>query len=113
MHLIWKQHTARPPAFSAVQQQDRFDTFIDESPCPHLFRDCAATTVATADPEHVGMIASLLGHTNGRTSEAYYNQAKCIEAARASYANIRQLRRLHRPLRTKKPDRGKPVTCVP
>lgn len=68
---------------------------------PHLFRDCAATTIATADPERVGMIASLLGHTNGRTGEAYYNHAKGIEAARASYANIRQLRRLHRPLRIK------------
>ena len=68
---------------------------------PHLFRDCAATTIAIADPDHVGMIASLLGHTNGRTGEAYYNQAKGIEAARANYANIRQLRQLHRPLRTK------------
>lgn len=68
---------------------------------PHLFRDSAATTIAIADPDHVGMIASLLGHTNGRTGEAYYNQAKGIEAARASYANIRQLRQLHRPLRTK------------
>jgi integrase len=68
---------------------------------PHLFRDCLATTIATADPEHVRMIASLLGHTNGRTGEAYYNQAKGLEAARASYANIRHLRHLHRPLRTK------------
>lgn len=68
---------------------------------PHLFRDAAATTIAIADPKHVGMIASLLGHNNGRTGEAYYNQAKGIEAARASYANIRQLRQFLRPLRTK------------
>jgi integrase/recombinase XerD len=68
---------------------------------PHLFRDAAATTIAIADPDHVGMIASLLGHIDGRTGEAYYNQAKGIEAARANYANIRELRQMHRPLRSK------------
>jgi len=30
MHLTLKQHTARPPASNAIQQQDRFDAFIDE-----------------------------------------------------------------------------------
>jgi transposase InsO family protein len=30
MHLTLKQHTARPPASNAIQQQERFDAFIDE-----------------------------------------------------------------------------------
>jgi hypothetical protein len=34
---------------------------------PHLFRDCAATTLAIPDPAHVGAVAAILGHTNSRT----------------------------------------------
>jgi transposase InsO family protein len=30
MHLTLKQHTARPPAANALQQQERFDAFIEE-----------------------------------------------------------------------------------
>jgi transposase InsO family protein len=30
MHLTLKQHTARPPAMNAIQQQERFDAFLDE-----------------------------------------------------------------------------------
>jgi hypothetical protein len=29
---------------------------------PHLFRDCAATTLAIEDPAHVGAAATILGH---------------------------------------------------
>ena len=49
---------------------------------PHLFRDIAATSVATNDPEHVGMIISILGHSTIKTSERYYNQASSLAAAR-------------------------------
>lgn len=66
---------------------------------PHLFRDAAATTVATVDPEHVHMITPLLGHTTPATAERYYNQARSIEAGRAHQANIRKLRDETRPLR--------------
>lgn len=31
---------------------------------PHLFRDCAATSIAIEDPEHVRIIMSILGHTS-------------------------------------------------
>jgi integrase/recombinase XerD len=49
---------------------------------PHLFRDAAATSIAIEDPEHVGIVTTILGHSNGGTAEAYYNQATSIEAAR-------------------------------
>jgi integrase/recombinase XerD len=42
---------------------------------PHFFRDCAATTIALYDPEHVGIIPALLGHTTPRTAEQHYNHA--------------------------------------
>jgi integrase len=49
---------------------------------PHLFRDCAATSVAIDDPAHVGIASRLLGHRNQLTTERYYNQARSIEASR-------------------------------
>lgn len=49
---------------------------------PHLFRDCAATSVAIDDPQHVGIIKSILGHTTLRTSERHYNMATSLTASR-------------------------------
>ena len=49
---------------------------------PHLFRDCAATSVAIDDPAHIGIAARLLGHRTGSTTERYYNQARGVEASR-------------------------------
>ncbi|MQA67004.1 MAG: tyrosine-type recombinase/integrase [Alphaproteobacteria bacterium] len=50
---------------------------------PHLFRDCAATSIAIELPAQVGIIRPVLGHTNGFTGQRYYNQARTLEAARA------------------------------
>lgn len=58
--------------------QERFGHPIN----PHLFRDVAATSIAIEDPEHVGIVLTILGHSTLRTSESYYNQANGIEAAR-------------------------------
>jgi integrase/recombinase XerD len=49
---------------------------------PHLFRDCAATSLAIEDPRHVRIAANLLGHRRFRTTERFYNQANNIEASR-------------------------------
>lgn len=59
---------------------------------PHLFRDCAATSIAIHEPEHVGIIAIILGHANLRTSERHYNLARALEAGR-SYAAVLKARR--------------------
>jgi integrase/recombinase XerD len=49
---------------------------------PHLFRDCAATSVAIDDPAHIGIASRLLGHRSASTTERYYNQARGVEASR-------------------------------
>jgi integrase len=59
---------------------------------PHLFRDCAATSIAIEDPAHIGMASRLLGHRNRATTERYYNQAQAIEAARRWQAFLLRLR---------------------
>jgi site-specific recombinase XerC len=48
----------------------------------HLFRDCAATTIAIEDPRHVRSIKNILGHSKLTTSEKHYNQARSLEASR-------------------------------
>ena len=65
---------------------------------PHLFRDAAATTIATVDPAHVRMITPLLGHATPVTAEKYYNHASSLEASRAHQTNIRELREETRPI---------------
>jgi site-specific recombinase XerD len=59
---------------------------------PHLFRDCAATSFATDDPEHVRCIAPVLGHTKLTTSERYYNQADMLTAARHFSSTMMKIR---------------------
>jgi integrase/recombinase XerD len=60
---------------------------------PHLFRDCAATTIAIHDPGHVQIIAPILGHASGATSERHYNQAGSLEAGRQYHAVLAETRR--------------------
>lgn len=59
---------------------------------PHLFRDCAATTLARRDPAHVNVAVSVLGHADLRTIERYYNQAHMIDATRKYQQELQKLR---------------------
>lgn len=59
---------------------------------PHLFRDCAATTLAYADPGHVGIAASLLGHRRFATTERYYLRAQMSEASRRLQQDLLSIR---------------------
>jgi integrase/recombinase XerD len=63
---------------------------------PHLFRDCAATSIATEDPEHVHITKSILGHTTLAMSERHYNHAKSLEAAKLFQNGILALRQRRR-----------------
>jgi integrase len=59
---------------------------------PHLFRDCAATSIAIEDPERVRIASQILGHRSAATTERYYNQAQAIDAARRYQAFLAKLR---------------------
>jgi integrase/recombinase XerD len=58
----------------------------------HLFRDCAATTIATEIPEQVLIIAPSLGHTSLKTSEDHYNHAQGLLAGRRYQETLKQVR---------------------
>ena len=59
---------------------------------PHLFRDCAATSIALEDPEHVRITRLILGHSTLRTSERHYNHADAVQAARRHQKHVLELR---------------------
>ena len=58
----------------------------------HLFRHCAATTIAIEDPEHAMIIHAVLAHACIETAERYYNRASIAEAGRRHAATIEGLR---------------------
>jgi site-specific recombinase XerD len=63
---------------------------------PHLFRDSAATSVATEDPAHVHIVKDVLGHSTLKTSERYYMHAQATEAIPRHQNGILGLRRQSR-----------------
>jgi integrase/recombinase XerD len=63
---------------------------------PHLFRDCAATSIAIEDPKHVYITTSILGHTTLATSELHYNHAQSLEASARIQEVILGLRKIGR-----------------
>lgn len=60
---------------------------------PHLFRDCAATTIAIEDPDHVRIGATILGHASLKTTERHYNHATSLEAGRQFQDSLIELRK--------------------
>jgi len=64
---------------------------------PHLFRDCAATTMAVEDPAHVGLASVLLGHANTNTTDRHYQQASSLSASRHHQTALAALRERLRP----------------
>jgi site-specific recombinase XerD len=54
---------------------------------PHLFRTAAATTAAAYGGSTPHLASALLNHTDPRVTEAHYNRATSISAARI-YADI-------------------------
>jgi len=58
---------------------------------PHLFRDCAVHTIATAAGDRMGIASALLQHTDPRTTEKYYNKGASIGAVRRYQQIVDQL----------------------
>jgi integrase len=59
---------------------------------PHLFRHCAATTIAIVRPDRVGVARDLLEHASLTTTNEHYNKARSIEASRHYAGVLEQLR---------------------
>lgn len=59
---------------------------------PHLFRDCAATSIAFDQPDNVQIAAAILGHTTIATTERYYIHAQMVRAAQTYHDQISAIR---------------------
>jgi integrase len=58
----------------------------------HLFRDCAAISLAIEDPAHVRIAAEMLGHSSLATTERHYNLARGQEAATRWHQMLEKMR---------------------
>ena len=59
---------------------------------PHLFRSCAATSLAVHASGSVDIIPALLGHGSPRVGERYYNLARSLAAVRGYQDVLGELR---------------------
>jgi integrase/recombinase XerD len=87
---VWISATGRPMGDMAIHRVTTRRTLaaFGKGVNPHLFRDCAATTIALDDPTCVQIVMHILGHTRPATGERHYNQARGIEASRSLIALV-------------------------
>nr|WP_296430340.1 site-specific integrase [Roseovarius sp. BRH_c41] len=103
---LWITRYGRPMTCRAVQSgissttKRAFGKHIN----PHLFRDCAVTSVALSDPKHIGIAAPILGHADPRTTEKHYIQAQQIAAGSKLQASLQSLRKQHAPFQYRPSD---------
>ena len=89
---LWLSYWWKPQAESSIRHQikkwtkEAFGLPIT----PHLFRDCAATSLAVHSPEEVQIAHLILGNTYA-VMQRHYNLARVVEAARHYHAAIEQL----------------------
>lgn len=92
---VWPSIKGRPMGDQAIYEQVCKRT-LEAFGFPinlHMFRHCAASTIARRDPRHIGISRGLLGHTRLDTAEKYYNMARSLEAGQDHQAAIMALRR--------------------
>lgn len=92
---LWASAKGSPLSGSSLYRRviSRTQTAFGFPINPHLFRDCAATTLAIRKPDQVLTGAGLLGHSDLRTIHKHYIHAGAIKAGDAHQKTITRLRR--------------------
>jgi integrase/recombinase XerD len=95
---LWISSQGRPLSQGVIRYHVKrlTEEAFGQSISPHLFRDCAATSVAIRDPKHVRIAAGILGHHNLSTTQDYYDQSRMLEAGRAVQSALIERRRIAR-----------------
>jgi integrase len=90
---LWLTQAGRhiSPSRAALQVARHTGRAFGRSVNPHGFRDAAATTVALARPEAIGLVTPLLGHRALGTAQRHYNLARMTEAAGAWHGLLDEL----------------------
>ena len=85
---LWPSRNGKPLSesqfFNAITTRTKKS--FGHSINPHLFRDCAVTSIARHHGSEIGVGSALLGHRHPRVTEKYYNQAGMIDAVRGYQA---------------------------
>jgi len=82
--LLWISSRGGPLSSTtlAIMVAGRTEAALGVALSPHRFRDSAATMLAVHRPEEVQAAAAVLGHGSYRTTQAHYNLARSLDAAR-------------------------------
>lgn len=92
---FWITRDGKPAPACAIYKQIKartrkaFGKYVN----PHLFRDCAATSIAEEDPEHVRIAQDVLGHATFKTTERFYQHARQRKAAARHQKGVQKLKR--------------------
>jgi integrase/recombinase XerD len=91
---VWISEDGIQLTYEAVAFQIVFRTRREfgRSLSPHIFRDCAATSVAIDNPTHIGDASLILGHAKHETTEKFYNHGRSLEASRRHATMLVSLR---------------------
>jgi len=91
---LWISRLGTPLADSVIRYhiKNRTQKAFGHPITPHLFRDCAATSVAIGDPDHVHIAMNILGHHSLATTQQYYDQSKMLAAGRNYQSALGKLR---------------------
>lgn len=87
---LWLTKEGRPieASYFGVRIKELTRRLIGRDVSCHLFRDCAATTLALSSSDSARSIKALLGHASEQTSTRHYIQATSIEAGRLLTASV-------------------------
>jgi integrase/recombinase XerD len=98
---LWISRRGRPLSESVIRHhvKNRTRVAFGHAITPHLFRDCAATSVAIEDPDHVRIAASILGHHSLETTQRYYDQSQMLAAGRHYQDALSKVRAIGRDTR--------------
>jgi site-specific recombinase XerD len=91
---LWISRFGRPLAAGTIRHHvtARTREAFGQALSPHLFRDCAATSVAIEDPHHVRIAASILGHHSLSTTQRFYDQSRMLVAGRCYQSTMSKIR---------------------
>jgi integrase/recombinase XerD len=91
-NMLWLADTGLPYSYGYIGTRIPLivERLLGIKVPPHFFRDAVATTFARTSPELARGTKAILGHTDHKTAERYYNQARSLEAGR-TYSEIVEL----------------------
>jgi integrase/recombinase XerD len=111
---LWVSSRGKPQSQKSIywnickQTKMRFGKPVN----PHLFRNCAATTMALHAPMHMHAISHALGHSGSTVRDKHYNLAGSFSASIELNGTVEAVLREARARRSWK-DRARPVEADP